>query len=136
MNILYYFSSSYFISVFFELFKKINSTLCLTLFIYLFIFHMLDWCYMITLDYDIISTIILPFSKIFVYFFPFERVLLVFFLREKSYNNLLFFPFFFLFWIVILLSFINFLDTFLGVFDCILFLVSLLVLFWFWYNKN
>ena len=32
----------YLISVFFETFKKTNSILCLKLFIYLFIFHMLD----------------------------------------------------------------------------------------------
>ena len=33
---------SYFINVFFENFKKASSILCLKLFIYLIIFHMLD----------------------------------------------------------------------------------------------
>ena len=32
----------YLISVFFDVFKKTNSILCLKLFIYLFIFHILD----------------------------------------------------------------------------------------------
>ena len=47
----------YLISVFFEIFKKTNSILCLKLFIYLFIFSYVGLD--VRLDYDNINTILL-----------------------------------------------------------------------------
>ena len=49
----------YLISVFFEIFKKKNSILCLKLFIYLFIFLYVGLG--VRLDYDSINTILLIF---------------------------------------------------------------------------
>ena len=75
----------YFICVFFEIFKKTNSILCLKLF-YLFVHYS-----HVALDYDSIYTI-LPFifSKFFVYFFSlwncnfFKNNII---LRKKNYNQ-------------------------------------------------
>ena len=107
----------YFISVFFEIFKKKKFKFVVEI-IYLSIYfsHVrLD----VRLDYDNINTILLLFpKKKNLYFFPLWNCTLGFFKRKKSYN-LLFFPFF-LFLVnfnCIFFSFINFLDTFLSVFD-------------------
>ena len=97
----------YFISVFLEIFKKTNSIFCLKLFIYLFIFHMLDQM----LDYNMTTlTQYFFFQKKFSTFSPLELYswFVCFFLRKKSCNLL--FLFFFL--NIVLLSFINFLDKF------------------------
>ena len=86
MNIYIALHLPYFICVFFEIFKKTNSILCLKLF-YLFVHYS-----HVALDYDSIYTI-LPFifSKIFVYFFFFPLEWYFFknniILRKKNYNQ-------------------------------------------------
>ena len=69
------------------------------------------------LDYDNLNTILLFSKKKLLYFFPFGIVVLVFFFKKRKKSCNLLFLFIFLLNLV-LLSFINFLHKFLGVFDC------------------
>ena len=124
---------TYLISVFFEIFKKTNSILCFKYFIYLFVFHMLDYMLhqiMIALTQYFFFFFKITFST---FFFSIGIVLLVFFffLKGKS-ATIFYFSLSFLFSVVVLLSFINFLNMFLGVFDCI---VLILVQHYCLYNK-
>ena len=100
----------YLISVFFEIFKKTNSVLCLKLFIYLFIFHILDQ------KSDQIMTALKKyfffFQKISLLFSPQELyslfcVVLFFFFKGKMVT-IFYFNLSFIFQIVVLMSFINF----------------------------
>ena len=99
---------TYHISVFFEIFKKKIFNFVLKI-IYLSI-HFSHVRLDVTLDYDIINTILLLlffFKKKKFSTFPLWNCTPGFFKRKKSYN-FLFFPLFFLFWIVVFFSFINF----------------------------
>ena len=69
----------------------------------------------VTLEYSKINTILL-FQKQFSTFFPLWNCTLGFFERKKSYN-LLFFSLSIIY-LLIFLVLLLFLDTFLGVFDC------------------
>ena len=97
----------YLLSVFFEIFKKINSILCLKLFIYLLIFHMLD---------QMLNQIM----KVLTQYFFFQNNFSTFFPFDVSFI----FPFLFLIFNFLILDcslmsfIIIFLHTFLNVFDC------------------
>ena len=69
----------------------------------------------VRLDYDNINTILLFSKKTSLLFALWNCTLVFFFFWEKKLQS---FIFIFIFLIVVLLSFINFLDKFLGVFDC------------------
>ena len=97
----------YLISVFFEIFKKTNSVLCLKLFIYLFIFHILDQ------KLDQIMTALKQyfffFQKISLLFSPLELYSFVFFFFLKGKMvTIFYFNLSFIFQILVLMSFINF----------------------------